>query len=85
MDIKFNEHVKLCLQIDNEGKVMYARLRIEGLPLQPRENLGGYYPSFQDVINGMMLYGIFFTEDSISNKEFGFYPSSLAFEIGKYF
>lgn len=85
MDIIFNESVKLCLQIDGEGRVMYARLKIEGLPLQPRDNLGGYYPSYQDVLNGLMGYGIMFTEDEISNKELGFYPNSLAFEIGKYF
>lgn len=83
--VKLKKGVNLSLQQDEEGKVYYARLEVENLPLQPRDNLGGYMPSFKDVISGLVFYGFNFVDDELSNPDFGLISDAKLKEIKLYF
>jgi len=61
--IKINDTVNLFVQCDENGKPFISRLRIKGMPLQPRDNMGGLYPTKSTVIRGLMEYGFVVVEE----------------------
>jgi hypothetical protein len=60
--IYLTSKAKLNIQLTEGGSPLYARVEVEGLPLQPRNNLGGIYPNLEDIVEGLGFYGFTFTD-----------------------
>jgi len=61
--ININSSASLRVQMDSDGNPFIARLCIKGMPLQPRDNMGGLFPNLGSVIKGLMSYGFIINED----------------------
>lgn len=61
VNLRLSETATLHLQVEN-CRVAIARLIIMGMPLQPRNNFGGMYPSSEDIREGLSFYGYQFCE-----------------------
>ena len=62
VNLRLSETSTLHLQVE-DSRVAIARLVIMGMPLQPRNNFGGMYPSSEDIREGLAFYGYQFQEE----------------------
>ena len=61
INLRLSETATLHLQVE-DGRVAIARLIIMGMPMQPRGNFGGMYPSSEAIRKGLAFYGYQFQE-----------------------